>query len=290
MTAAGPAAAVAAAYDALAPGYDRAVAEDSWMRAVLHWRYARLFAPGDRVLDAGAGTGLDSLALAARGVRVTAVDVSAGMLAELAAGAAERGLAGRVAIHRADLSDLSALPAAGFDGAVSAFAALNAVADPGRATAELARRLRPGARLVVHLLAPAGIWPRLGLAARGRIGEAAALAGRRERTVTLAGRPLRHRLWTAGGAYRELFAGRFHLLRAYSLGWLWPQTAGRLLPLSVAARLGRLEPWLGARRPLLGWGRFAVLELERRADSPGRDGALGECDGLGERGAQGVRP
>jgi hypothetical protein len=45
------------------------------MRQALHAHYARLFSPGDRVLDVACGTGLDAVALARRGVRVAAAKV-----------------------------------------------------------------------------------------------------------------------------------------------------------------------------------------------------------------------
>jgi SAM-dependent methyltransferase len=48
--------------------------------------------PPARVLDVGAGTGFLSLLLAGQGYEVTALDLSAGMLARLRAKAAERGL------------------------------------------------------------------------------------------------------------------------------------------------------------------------------------------------------
>src|SRR3954468_13584240 len=72
-----------AAYDALAPEYDAAVAPSTWVRERLWERLDLLFPPGSRVLDVTAGTGLDVLHLAARGVEVTACDLSPGMLARL---------------------------------------------------------------------------------------------------------------------------------------------------------------------------------------------------------------
>src|SRR5579864_7043171 len=72
--------AVRAAYDAIAGAYDAQVARSSWVRARLWQRLDALFPPGARVLDATAGTGADALHLAARGVAVTACDLSPAML------------------------------------------------------------------------------------------------------------------------------------------------------------------------------------------------------------------
>lgn len=238
------------AYDALADRYEAAIAEDAWMRRVLHRHHARRFAPGERVLDAACGTGLDSLALARRGVRVTAVDVSARMLAVLARRLAETG-GPPIDVRRADLAELAGWPAGRFDGIVSSFAGINAT-DPAAFAAAAHRLLAPGGRMVLHLLAPAG--------ARGAKKGA---GDEEERTVVLAGTPVRHWTLPARQAYRRVFAGGFRLCRAYALGFLLPRPCGRWLPPSLAGALGRLEERLGSRRPFLERGRFAVLDLER---------------------------
>jgi len=250
---------VAAAYDDLAEDYDRLVEEDFWMRQLLWGRYLDLFQPGDRVLDVACGTGLDSLFLARHGLEVTGIDASPGMIARLREKAVRQGL--RVRAQVGDAGDLSAWPAATFDGILSAFAGLNTI-DLERFAADAARLLRPGGRLIVHLLAPAGLWARLRLLARLRFGAARALGRRRDLAVTIAGRTIPHALPSPHETYERWFAPRFRLRRAYALGFLWPQSANAVLPGQVRHLLGRLEPRLGALPLLRGAGRFFVLEME----------------------------
>jgi len=74
---------IGAAFDNIASVYDelwtRSAAGLAQRAAV--WRVAdELFIPGDHVLDLGCGTGEDALRLEDRGVRVTAIDASAGMV------------------------------------------------------------------------------------------------------------------------------------------------------------------------------------------------------------------
>ena len=68
------------AYDAIASDYDRLMAGDRWIRLILRRYFRRLFRPGQRVMDAGCGTGSDTLYLASLGVRVLAVDASKRMI------------------------------------------------------------------------------------------------------------------------------------------------------------------------------------------------------------------
>lgn len=254
--------AVARGYTAVAPSYDRVTAEDAWMRRVLHDRYRRLFRPGERVLDLGCGTGLDTLFLAGLGMRVTALDVSPGMIEALEAKLASGGAAGRVETRVGDAAELDGWPAAGFDGVVSAFAALNTLPELSGAARGIARLLRPGGRAVLHLLGRAGGWERLGLLARLRWREAGELGERRWLEAVVGGVPVRHRLYRAAEA-ASMTAPDLRLRAAYALGFLWPRRAGRRIPLPAAHALGRAEARLGRHRPWIDLGRFVVLELEK---------------------------
>lgn len=242
-------AAVARAYDDIAASYDELTREDRWMRRVLWSRYRRAFRPGERILDLGCGTGQDTLWLAARGLRVVALDPSAGMLARLDRAARRAGLAERIELRQADAAALGGWPEGELDGIVSAFAVVNTVADPAALARDAARLLRPRGRMILHLLAPRG----------GGRGEAAG-----GQLVRISGHPVPHRLWPAGRLYADCFAGRFRCRRRYGLGLLWPQRWGRWLPPGLAYGLGRLEPGLTRLPGLAGRGRFEVLELERR--------------------------
>ena len=87
---------------------------------------SRRSSPGQRVLDAGAGTGFATLAIARRvgpAGRVLAVDVSAGMLAELRAAATAAGLS-HVDALQGDATRLEALATESFDAVLCSSALL----------------------------------------------------------------------------------------------------------------------------------------------------------------------
>jgi SAM-dependent methyltransferase len=232
------------AYDAIAAGYDAAVAPSSWVRERLWERLDALFPSGSRVLDVTAGTGLDALHLADRGVEVTACDLSSGMLDCLARKAPSIPAIPRI------VADFNRLEEAGlsgpFDGLISTFAGLNAAADLAGLARAAARLVRPGGVLLLHVLNPR----------------------RKGRTlnVRIAGVEVPHHLWTP----RELARG-FPGFAVSRLGW-----QGILRPVDDSGRNARRDRWeravatLPIARTL---GTFYTLEMVR---NPARD--RGSCD------------
>jgi len=264
--------AVRVAYDAIAGAYDAQVARSSWVRARLWQRLDVLFPPGARVLDATAGTGSDALHLAARGVAVTACDLSPAMLERLAAKTPA------IATRVADCSRLAAaFPAARFDGVLSTFAGLNTVTDLAGFAAGAAGLLAPGGVLFVHLL---NRLPLADLARRLRSGgwqagtAGLAAAWRGCRLVTIGGVPVPHRLHSPRRLYREVFARDFALLRVNGQGVLRSVDD----PAAPAAGPGprrrrgrdRWEERLGAWPASRALGTFFSLEMRRRGGSAAR--------------------
>jgi SAM-dependent methyltransferase len=138
-------------WDADAATYDRSSSHrigSAAERAVWQAALLRLLPPPPaRVLDVGAGTGFLSLVLAGLGYRVTALDLSPGMLARLEASAGERGL--EVEIVNGPAHEP---PPGPFD-AVTERHVLWLLPDP-QATLAAWREVAPGGRLVAF----EGLW------------------------------------------------------------------------------------------------------------------------------------
>ncbi len=101
------------AYDFIAADYDHLLQRDQGMRAVLWRRYARLFQEGDQILDFCCGTGLDALFLARRGMRVTGLDASPGMIEQLQKKArldVNAGFTGNITASVGTTEDLKIMP------------------------------------------------------------------------------------------------------------------------------------------------------------------------------------
>jgi MPBQ/MSBQ methyltransferase len=130
---------MAASYDELEPWYEHLYAE---LHRIL--RSALSPAPRDaRALDAGCGTGFQTAILAELGYRTHGLDLS---LASLAVARA------RLPGSRFVRGDLCALPYgdATFDAVVCAGSTIDFVDESGSAVAEIARVMRPGARLLLE--------------------------------------------------------------------------------------------------------------------------------------------
>jgi len=252
----------ALAYDAIATGYDTQVEGDAWMRRVLHAHYARVFRPGQRVLDVGCGTGTDAIFLAKRGIRVVAIDFSPEMIAQAQAKIAAAGVADRVRTQVLAVEDIARLGGP-FDGIISAFAGLNTLPDLGQFASSAETLVRPHGHLVLHMLNRFSLWELLGYLAH-RNWPAARQVGRlRRREFTIGGRRVRHTLYFGRQAYGLFFANKFGMRACYSLGALRPPHTVNRIPRNVVRTLEWLDARTGAWPLLQNAGRFFVLDLER---------------------------
>jgi SAM-dependent methyltransferase len=252
------------AYDATATDYDRQVQGDGWMRNVLWDRYARLFRAGQTVLDLGCGTGIDAVFLAQRGIRVVGIDASPAMIAQSRAKVAATDLRDLVDLRVMDFARAGSLPQAGFDGIICAFAALSTTPELDEVAASIAGLLVPRGMLVVHLLNRWSLWEWLGLVRSGHVGSARRLGRNPVRNFMISGRTVPHYLHRPGAAYARFFQSRFALRRAYGIGILRPPHTVQRIPSVIVKGLDRIERPLRGLSPFREWGRFFVLELERR--------------------------
>lgn len=144
---------VRAAWDERAPRWDAAAERDRHSRSrdkeLARTVSALRLQPGQRLLDAGCGTGQWAIGFARHGVRVTAVDLSGSVLALAMAHAAEEPALPPIEWRTGDLARLPE-PFAVFH-AVHCRAALHFVPDVPAALREFRRVLRPGGRLLASV-------------------------------------------------------------------------------------------------------------------------------------------
>ncbi len=153
---------VEALFEAISPDYDAMVEGnpfDRYLREVSLHTLRTIFRSGDRVLEIGCGTGLETIPLAEKGVEIVAMDISGRMLERLRQKAAISGVGKRVLPRRLRADQLQEIlrefGPGYFDGAFSNFGAMNC--EPGwrKLPPILGRLLRPKGTLLL------GVWNRI---------------------------------------------------------------------------------------------------------------------------------
>lgn len=126
----------------------------------LTWRWLeRHLPPAGSILEVGAATGRYTLELARRGYRVTAVDLSAGLLERCRTRLTEAGLAERVRFVVADARDLGSVAERDFDAVLlmGPLYHLIEASDRKRALRRAFGRLRPGGILFSAFISRLGV-------------------------------------------------------------------------------------------------------------------------------------
>jgi ubiquinone/menaquinone biosynthesis C-methylase UbiE len=176
MTATSSSSIAGLAFDGLAERYDsmftfsvvgRAQRDVVWKRA------AATFRCGNHVLELNCGTGEDAIHLASLGIRVTACDASARMIDRARAKKIQEASGARIEFLRLTTEHLAELPEQlSFDGVFSNFSGLNCIEDLGAVATELAKRLRPGAPLLLCMSTRFCIWEMLHYLSKGDLSKA----------------------------------------------------------------------------------------------------------------------
>ncbi len=243
----------AEAYDALADRYDEQMARNpvaQYMRREVQSHLARLYKPGNRVVDFTAGTGQDACFLAGRGVSVTALDASPGMIAELARAVSNAGLSVEFRVLTADR--LGQLAGAGFDGAFSTFAGLNTVEDMPALARNLHACVRPRGQVLLHALNRFCLWESIARRSRG---------ARAARRVMVGGRPVLHQFYDPVELWRDAFQPYFDLRLMHGLSVVaWPRLVSRFPP--ARETLFSIDRLVGDWFPTA--GDMFLLVMERR--------------------------
>jgi S-adenosylmethionine-dependent methyltransferase len=217
-----------------------------------------------RILDAGGGNGVESLALAAAGHHVTLVDYSAAMLAEARRAAAAAGAEARLDIHQSDVGRLTELfPEPRFDLALC-HNVLQYVDDVPALLHSLAATLLPGGLLsLISINRYAS--PYMATFWRGNPGEALQLLDQRSERAVLFDTDVAR--YTAAEISAMLLATGFADARDYGLLCVcayWTDNARKSDP-EIYEQLEQLERALTERDPYRQLARYFQIIARTRA-------------------------
>ena len=256
-------------WDSIAANYDQVFPETviGKVQRDAVWRdLDKAFQPGMRVLELNCGTGIDASHLAERGVQVMACDLSAGMIAAARRRVDSAGLAALVDLRVLPTEEIDSLTAeAPFDGAFSNFSGLNCVQDISRVARNLARLLKPDAKLLLCMVGRFSPWEMAWQLAHGSPG----LAMRRFRR-----KPTTH--VSAHGAFSvrypsvrdmtRMFAPEFRLGGWKGIGIAVPPSCLEPLarmPLSIIGELAKIDRYLSRVPVFRSMGDCMLLQFER---------------------------
>lgn len=270
-------AAATLAFDRLAPDYDALAGGEIFqlLRRRTHAAFARRFGAGSRLLEIGCGTGIDTLFLASRGLRVVACDPSEEMVSRSLRRLAREGADDKATVLPCGLMELASFLDAlaepgGFDGIVSNFGALNCVEHLAPLGALARCYLRPGGAVILGLMGRACAVETLYLTATKR----ASLAGRRRGegaiAVPVAGVDVPtfyHRIRDV----RAALGPRLTLEGVEGIGVAIPppylEPRWQKLPRPVRGLVTRLDAMLAPWPPFNRVGDHILLRFEKRGDA-----------------------
>lgn len=177
-------------FDSIAPIYDRIFTESAIGRAQrlqVSRQIKRCFSKGSHILEINCGTGEDALAMARRGVTVSAFDASQKMVqvANQKLGK-DDSLRSRLQFQVLSNEDLSELEGT-FDGALSDFAGLNCSMEWPFVLSELTRLVKPGGHILLCVLSRLCLWEIAHYLLRGEFQKAFRRIGRGARTAKVDG-------------------------------------------------------------------------------------------------------
>ncbi len=270
-------------FDRAAADYDRLVEGnplDRILRSASLEILRHAFRPGDRILEIGAGTGLETLPLAAAGIHVVATDLSGRMLERLTVKATAAGLERMIEVRHIAAHQLGELEReyepGSFQGAFSTFGALNCEPAWRSVVPVLTHLVAPGGALVL------GIWNRVCMVEMACY----AIAGRPRRALARLSSPAPVGLTRFGipvypstvAEYRRAFAPGFQVESVHGVPVvLPPYDLARHVPNpdALVPLLATVDEKIRPRFPFNRLGDHFLLGLRRRMDGAKGSSALG---------------
>jgi ubiquinone/menaquinone biosynthesis C-methylase UbiE len=138
---------------ALTFDYDESINEIvKWMRSVVHKIYLENFKPGDKLLELNAGTGIDAMFLAARGIRVHATDISENMINAIKEKVKSKNAENMVDTELCSFENIGQIKEEDFYGAISNFGGLNCIGNFEKLSNDLSQKIKSGGKFIAVVM------------------------------------------------------------------------------------------------------------------------------------------
>jgi len=142
-------------YDNIARDYDEQLRKgllEKIIRKHFQQKLINVFKPNDRILELSCGTGTDAIFMAKSGLKVTATDISPGMIKTANQKILKENLSSSIETIVMDMENLKYKIKNIYDGAISNFDGLNFIKNPAEFAADLSKVLKPKSSVIFTLL------------------------------------------------------------------------------------------------------------------------------------------
>ena len=123
-----------------------------WMRNTVYEIYLSYFKKGDKLLELNAGTGIDAVYLASRGIKVHATDISNEMIEKLRAKIESGNLHDMIKTDNVSFAEIDKIEESDFDGVISNFGGLNCINDFNDLSETLGDKIKPGGKFIAAVM------------------------------------------------------------------------------------------------------------------------------------------
>lgn len=123
-----------------------------WMRNVMYEIYLDNFKSNDRVLELNAGTGIDAVFLASKGIKTYATDLSGHMIAKLNEKIINKKLEGFITTDKISFNEIADISESNFDGVISNFGGLNCINKFTELSSDLADKIKPSGKFIAAVM------------------------------------------------------------------------------------------------------------------------------------------
>lgn len=257
------------AFDSVAPEYDGPLGNNrlvQHMREVLWHTVEGQTKVGAHLLDLGCGTGLDAVYFAQKGYRVTAIDWSAGMVAQTLKRQERSGVGQRLTAIRLGIQEIDHLAGDTYDLIYSNLGALNCLPDLAGIAQACASLLRSGGCLVFSVIGRICPWELAYYGARANWRRAGVRFSKGQVPVGLNGHTAWTRYYTPVEFYRSFHSHfEWRACRALNL-FLPPPYLAHFIERhsSLMRSLAWLDEHMGGLPVLNQTGDHFMLEMVRR--------------------------
>ena len=191
------------------------------MRGIVHDIYLNNFKAGDELLELNAGTGIDALFLAEKGIKVFATDISDKMIGIIMEKVRKQRTDRLIETKICSFDEIDTINKNNFDGIISNFGGLNCINDFGKLSNDLSAKLKSGGKFIAVAMNSTCPWEIFYYSMRFDFENVFRRLKGRGIDAALGNETVKTYYFSAG-QFADFFKPHFRVKKIYTLGLLTP--------------------------------------------------------------------